>query len=95
MGCYKATDLAAALALIKLAKIAKKLGKVPKSADDVAEGAFSWIKKDCRNQDISHEIPLADDGPDHVSNVKPRPHDEHMRRHRDAGYFSRWSKRRE
>lgn len=45
--------------------------------------------------DADHDLAKADGGVDHGgTNVTPRPHEEHIGRHKDKGDFARWARRR-
>lgn len=43
-----------------------------------------------RDMDVHHVIPLADGGPDHVSNIVPMSHKDHIRLHKESGDSKRW-----
>jgi hypothetical protein len=46
-----------------------------------------------RNQDVAHDIPLADGGTNELDNYGPRPHGEHVDDHKQKGDFKRWGRR--
>jgi uncharacterized protein RhaS with RHS repeats len=52
-----------------------------------------WPTANGKPHEADHDVPLADGGSDTAENVTPRPHDEHVQRHKDRGDFKRWGKR--
>ncbi|MCX5647512.1 MAG: hypothetical protein NTX40_00200 [Planctomycetota bacterium] len=59
------------------------------------ENSQQWPKdpETGQNQDVSHKTAKADGGTDELSNIEPKPHDEHMQDHMDKGDFKRWGAR--
>jgi RHS repeat-associated protein len=59
------------------------------------ENGQKWPKdsKTGQNQDVSHKTPKADGGTDDLSNIEPKPHDQHIQDHMNNGDFKRWGDR--